>query len=61
MEKLLDAIDQCEERIAAAGFINIHEKLYKVPLGDWAKHPLLKEAGRIFKKQLLGGMEGYSM
>lgn len=58
--KPLDCIDKSKSRIEAAGFTNIHEKLYKVPLGDWAKNPVLKEAGRFCKMQMLDGMEGVS-
>ena len=46
--------------IEAAGFTNLHEKLYRCPIGDWAKHPVLKEAGKFNKIQFLQGMEGVS-
>lgn len=45
-------------RIEDAGFINVHEKTWKVPVGEWAKHPLMKEAGKFNKMQTLMGMEG---
>lgn len=48
-------------RIEAAGFTNVHERTYKVPIGEWAKNPLLKEAGRFNKMQMKQGMEGYAM
>lgn len=57
----LDALDKAQERIQAAGFVNIQEKTYKVPYGDWAKHPLLKEAGRFNMEHFLEGLEGYAM
>ena len=56
-----DTIDKMKDRIAAAGFINIQEKVYKVPLGEWVKNPILKEAGRFCKTHLLTGMEGFAM
>ena len=43
----MDTTDKMRSRIEAAGFTNIHEKLYKVPLGTWPKHPIYKDAGRI--------------
>ena len=61
MGKSLDTISDFKSRIAAAGFTNVHEKLYKVPLGDWAKDPVLKEAGKLHKTMIEGGMEGYAM
>lgn len=59
-EKPIDIIDTFKSRIAAAGFANIHEKVYNVPLGDWAKNPGLKEAGKFCKAQVLAGIEGVS-
>lgn len=50
-----------QDRITAAGFTNLHEKIYKVPCGDWAKNLLLKEAGKFEKMQVLSGLEGYAM
>ena len=57
----LDTIDRIKARIENAGFINVHFKEYKVPVGDWAKHPRLKEAGMLLKQHLLAGLEGYVM
>lgn len=59
--KLMDAVDKFKGRIEAAGFTNVHEKVYKVPLGDWALNPVMKEAGYHHKRQFKGGMEGYVM
>ena len=59
--KGLDSVFKSRARIEAAGFVNVQEKLYKVPLGDWAKSAVLKEAGRFCKVQLLSGLEGYSL
>lgn len=47
--------------IEARGFTNVHEKIYKVPMGAWTKNRILKDAGRINKEHFLAGMEGYSM
>ena len=61
MDRPVDTIDTFKERIEAAGFINAQERLYKVPVGDWAKDPVLKEAGKFCMQQLLHGMEGYTL
>lgn len=61
MGKPIDTYHHFKSRIEKAGFINVHEKLYKVPLGDWVKDPVLKEAGRFCKAQFLEGTEGYFM
>ena len=61
MGKPADSIFKTKARVEAAGFTNIKEVWYKVPIGDWTKSPLLKEAGRFTKAQMLEGLEGYSM
>lgn len=47
--------------IEKAGFVDVHEKVYKVPIGPWPKDPNLKEAGRLMYIQLTCGLEGYTM
>ena len=59
--KGLVSVFKTRARIQKAGFVNVQEKLYKVPLGDWAKNEVPKEAGRFCKVQLLSGLEGCSL
>lgn len=47
--------------IEKAGFVDVHEHVYKVPLGPWAKNQLLKEAGRVNYLVWTSGLEGYAM
>lgn len=58
--KHLDTTNTFRSRIEAAGFQNVHEKTYKVPIGEWVKDPVLKEAGKFQKMQVLSGLEGVS-
>lgn len=44
-----------------AGFDKIVHAKYKIPIGPWAKDPLLKEIGAYNFQQVDGGMEGLSM
>lgn len=57
----LDIVETMKSTIEARGFTNVHEKIYKVPMGAWTKNRILKDAGRINKEHFLAGMEGYSM
>lgn len=59
--KPINTIDTFKARIEAAGFTNVHEKVYKVPFGEWAKNPIMKEAGHFHKRQIMEGLEGYVM
>jgi hypothetical protein len=49
------------DSIAAAGFTEIREKLYKCPIGEWPKHPVYKDAGRVNAAHWKSGLEGWAM
>lgn len=38
--------------IEAAGFVNVREKEYNEPMGEWIKNARLKEAGEFNKAQI---------
>ena len=61
MGKNINTFDTIKASIEAAGFVNVQEKLYKAPVGDWTTNPLLKEVGRYHKHQVMEGMEGFIM
>lgn len=60
-ENAVDTADTMRGMIEAAGFINVHEKLYKVPIGPWPKHPIYKQAGGLNMIAFKLGLEGYVM
>ena len=45
-------------RIEAAGFTNIQQQDYKMPLGTLPKHPVYRDAGRVNIQMLKNGLEG---
>lgn len=45
MGKPADTVVHFKSRIETAGFINIQQQRYEVPLGGLAKEPGMKEAG----------------
>lgn len=47
--------------VEKAGFVNITERAFKVPLGPWAKDPHMKEIGMMNLVQGLDGMEAFSL
>ncbi|PWY95907.1 S-adenosyl-L-methionine-dependent methyltransferase [Aspergillus sclerotioniger CBS 115572] len=49
------------EYAAAAGFSNIHHRIYPLPLGSWPKEQRLKEAGALNILQFLEGIEACSV
>ncbi|SPO01214.1 uncharacterized protein DNG_03961 [Cephalotrichum gorgonifer] len=44
-----------------AGFVNIREEIFKIPLGPWAKDPELKQIGMMNLVQMLDGLEAFSL
>lgn len=47
--------------IVHAGFTNIHEQHYKVPVGDWPKNQMYKEFGTMNMLASKEGVEGYAL
>lgn len=44
-----------------AGFVDVHECLYKVPMGPWPRDRVLKEVGLLNYHHWKSGLEGYAM
>ncbi|KAJ5854695.1 hypothetical protein N7534_007238 [Penicillium rubens] len=44
-----------------AGFVDVQEKLYKIPLGPWPKDKVLKEVGQLQYAHWLAALEGWAM
>lgn len=44
-----------------AGFVNIQEKVFKAPIGMWAKNQTLKTIGLYMRSILLDGLQGVSI
>lgn len=54
-----DITDFMKEEIEAAGFTSIQVKKFQMPIGDWPKHPVYKDAGRLQMEQFRDGLEGW--
>ncbi|KAL5404688.1 hypothetical protein PMIN03_008957 [Paraphaeosphaeria minitans] len=50
-----------KERLLGAGFVDVHEKVVKVPLGPWPKDPKMKEIGRYQREHMSIGIEPYTL
>lgn len=59
MGRPLDTYHRFRSRIESAGFVNVHEMRYKVPVGVWTRNQMFKEAGFHNQEQLIKGVEGY--
>ncbi|CAH0024719.1 unnamed protein product [Clonostachys rhizophaga] len=58
--KLIDCAPSWKAKLAAAGFVEIHEEVRKMPLGMWPKDPKLKEIGRFQPIQEAKAIESYT-
>lgn len=56
-----DTIDTMAETIRKAGFVDVHEKSYKWPIGPWPRDQKYKEAGTVNFQHWMSGMEGWCM
>ncbi|RDW73348.1 hypothetical protein BP6252_07255 [Coleophoma cylindrospora] len=61
MGRPINAQETMRASFEKAGFTNIQEKLYKCPIGGWAKHKIYKDAGRVSKEHWKAGLEGWAM
>jgi hypothetical protein len=50
-----------KDKIVRAGFVNVVERTYKVPLGGWPADPRLRELGQWALLGFLSGLEGYAL
>ncbi|CAI7667785.1 unnamed protein product [Penicillium viridicatum] len=47
--------------IMEAGFVDVHEEKYKIPLGPWARNNILKETGHLQYSHWNAALEGWAM
>ncbi|KAI1765034.1 S-adenosyl-L-methionine-dependent methyltransferase [Hypoxylon sp. FL1150] len=45
----------------AAGFVDIHEVNYKIPIGGWAQDPKLAEIGEYTNMAMINDLDGYTI
>jgi hypothetical protein len=55
------SLEKNQARLQEAGFINIKEMVWKVPVGIWPKDRLLKEVGMYNREVLSEALQGVSM
>ncbi|KAJ5122112.1 hypothetical protein N7448_003242 [Penicillium atrosanguineum] len=55
-----DAACTWKELMEKAGFINVHEVVYKLPQSPWPKDPKFKELGRYHQLNMLEAMPPYT-
>lgn len=61
MGRSIKTVDEMKSHIEGAGFTNVQEEYYKVPIGPWCKDTKLKEVGRVSQNFWLSGLDGFAM
>ncbi|PKS12980.1 hypothetical protein jhhlp_000321 [Lomentospora prolificans] len=55
------ASEEARAAISDAGFVNVTERVIKVPLGPWPRDPKLKVWGQWYRYSCLEGLEGFAL
>ncbi|KAL3433545.1 S-adenosyl-L-methionine-dependent methyltransferase [Aspergillus tetrazonus] len=59
--KSLRIVDEARGRMIKAGFVDVVERRYKIPIGGWASDPRLKQLGLYNRLLWEEGIEGWCM
>jgi hypothetical protein len=49
------------QHLKDAGFVNVEEKIFKIPLGTWPKNKTLKTIGLYLRSVIYDGLQGVSL
>lgn len=60
-DRRIDTLNTMRASIERAGFVNVHERNYKWPIGPWPKEKHYKEAGALNYHMWSAGIEGWGM
>jgi hypothetical protein len=53
------AFDKMKRLVEDAGYVDVEERTFKWPIGQWARTPKMKDMGRFFKMAWQFGMEAW--
>lgn len=57
----MHAVLKTAQRLKDAGFVNVEERIVKIPIGSWPKDKKLKTVGLYACASLVDGLEGLSL
>ncbi|KAJ9639627.1 uncharacterized protein PV06_03077 [Exophiala oligosperma] len=59
--KILQSAAGMKAHMVDAGFVDVHEEVYKVPIGTWPKERRFKELGMYYRAQFIDAVEPYTL
>lgn len=54
-------MERNQDRLRDAGFINVEERIWKIPIGTWARDPKLKTMGAYNRAVISDALQGVAM
>lgn len=60
MGRPVDVAENVREAYERAGFVDVQERVFKMPMNGWPKDERLKEIGRMWERNFLMGLSGFS-
>jgi len=61
MGKTFRIADRAKEHCMSAGFVNVAEKKFKMPIGPWSRDPKFKTIGSYNLLYCVEGLEGFAL
>lgn len=58
--RTMDPAPRMKTWVEEAGFENVDEKAFRLPIGSWPRDPTLKECGTLMRINFLDGVEGFT-
>jgi len=59
--KRFDIAQEQKQKMIDAGFVDVHDDVYKVPLGTWPKDPKLKQIGMYQREHMILSVESFTL
>jgi metalloendopeptidase OMA1, mitochondrial len=61
LNRPLSVADKFKQWYEEIGFVDVQEKVYKIPASGWPADPHWKEIGQLWQRNLLEGLSGFSL
>jgi metalloendopeptidase OMA1, mitochondrial len=59
-QRPIDVIPNLKQMFIDAGFVDVHEKVYKIPINGWPRGRRLKKIGKLWHQVLSEGLPGFT-
>jgi len=59
-ERPINVVPHLKRMLTDAGFVDVHEKIYKIPINTWPRSNRLKRIGDMWRRCLDDGLSGFS-